>query len=539
MIESVVFSSKTQKRIALPVEIQNNKLILSKALFATESLATFDITITFKNAVSEFRNHDYTWVQCNQECIAGAYAAKAIKLADGTMVQPNLNCGFWEINKNNPKALLWRFNPNDAHPLTIYTGSHYERILANASQSFDYKTDLALLFTTQEVIEFSRSAIPFSAVACFTDHCDFDTLESLQLQRAFFKANNIKVTKGFFLNQFSKRDDNASVEFHKEEFVKWLQDGHELGYHSLSQSLKRDTDSFKDFFSFTPPFATCPTWIDHGYQPYNLSLYQNKAIDETVFSNNLKQKGITTLWNYIDTGTSSLGVINQLNPKDFTLKSFYNGIKNLSFKSKLGILIKNIMFHYYADEKLIMKYKSTAESFKQLVYQKKLNRIFCLIANAINLSIPILKVFLFWNSHKNKPYKLAKYSPLLFKHQIAGNEFYVFQTLEMVDFKKSLHPKNIDKLIAEKGVFIAHTYFAVPMEYHEGRIFKNAQTIEVTVSENFQYLSKKIRENELWNPTLNELVEFLTKFEQTILDINPDGKITVLESAGLPYRLIR
>ncbi|MBP8156859.1 MAG: hypothetical protein KAX93_00620, partial [Flavobacterium sp.] len=145
---------------------------------------------------------------------------------------------------------------------------------------------------------------------------------------------------------------------------------------------------------------------------------------------------------------------------------------------------------------------------------------------------------LFWNYHKNKPYKLAKYTPLLFKHQMGGKEFYIFQTLEMVDFLAALHPQNINKLIAEKGLFIAHTYFAVPMKYHVGRIFKTPDCIDEKVAANFQYLSKKISNNEVWNPTLKELVDFLSTFETTVLDIDAEGKITIANSAGIPNRAI-
>lgn len=68
----------------------------------------------------------------------------------------------------------------------------------------DFKTKLELLFPKQ-CIEISCSKVPFSAIACFTDHCDFDTLENLKTQRTFFKKHEIKVTKGFFINHFSKK----------------------------------------------------------------------------------------------------------------------------------------------------------------------------------------------------------------------------------------------------------------------------------------------------------------------------------------------
>jgi hypothetical protein len=114
----------------------------------------------------------------------------------------------------------------------------------------------------------------------------------------------------------------------------------------------------------------------------------------------------------------------------------------------------------------------------------------------------------------------------------------VFQTLEMVDFRAALHPQNIDKLIQEKGLFIAHTYFSVPMAYHTGRLFKTLDTIDEIVAANFEYLSKKIQNGEVWNPTLKELVDFLSTFEATVLDLDAEGKIVVAHSAGIPNRPI-
>ena len=117
-------------------------------------------------------------------------------------------------------------------------------------------------------------------------------------------------------------------------------------------------------------------------------------------------------------------------------------------------------------------------------------------------------------------------------------DFFIFQTIEMVDFEKSMSLKNIDKLIAEKGVFIAHTYFATPISYHAGKIFRNQNTIENHAVENFAYLGEKILTQEIWNPTINELINYLSNFEHIILDIDNEGKIIVANASGLLYRSI-
>lgn len=116
-------------------------------------------------------------------------------------------------------------------------------------------------------------------------------------------------------------------------------------YHSLSQSIKPEEDSITDFKTYEPPFSFMSTWIDHGEQRYNLSFYKNRGImDDAEFSTIMKKKGITTFWNYIDSGVSVKGVINQLNPKHFTLENYYKGIGNHSYIERMSMMIKMIFF---------------------------------------------------------------------------------------------------------------------------------------------------------------------------------------------------
>ncbi|MDR6846431.1 hypothetical protein [Flavobacterium granuli] len=520
-------------------KIQKNKTEIDVSKFLTPQINSFDIVIRFSQPISEFRDHDYNWVKCNRDRIANEFCPKIIKLKDGTLVQANRNIGIWEINKKNKSILLWRFNPEYASPLTNYIAPNNERTIDFAKQRFLFIQCLALLFPAKNAIEFSRSKIPFTAIACFTDHCDFDTLENLKIQRDFFKRNNVKITKGFFLNHFSKRTDNASFEYDAVELEQWKEDGHELCYHSLSQSIKSGSGSNADFFNFVPPNSDMPTWIDHGYQPYNLSLFKNKKIETEVYENNLISKNIKILWNYVDSGTATFGVINQLNSQHFTLYDFLTGNKDLGFSKKMQLMIKNIVFHFYGDQKLLLKYKSIAGNFKKVFYQKDKSKFYLLLKDSFSIFFNIINVLLFWNSNRNKPYKLAKYNPILFKHTIFEKEFYIFQTLEMVDFKKALCPDNIELLIKEKGIFIAHTYFSVPMEYHNGKLFDTVSTIDKEVANNFSVLGTKIMNNEIWNPTLKELVGYWSGFENILLDIDELGVIAVKNETDLIFRVIK
>lgn len=535
MISSISIFSDNKKVDCLFKDDQSNKIVIDLIETRQNKTNNFYIEIIFREPIISFRNHDYTWIKPNNNCIATEFSPKIIQLGNGSYIQPNSLVGIWEINKKSPNSLLWRFNPYNSKPLTSYIGNKNQKSITQAAPEFTNLANLALLITNKP-IEFSRSKIPFSAIAVFTDHCDFDTVSNLKMQRELFKKNGIKITKGFFLNHFSKREDNASFKNDEQELKRWKEDGHELCYHSLSQSIKSEEESYNNFFSFQPPFEDLTTWIDHGYQPYNFSLFQNNGISNTNFENNLNKKNITTLWNYIDSGTATEGVINQLNSSHFTLSSFLKGNKDLSIIKKLQLMLKNIIFHYYGDEQLILKYKNTATNFKKFITQKKLSYFFSFVKDIISISYKLIAVFLNWKTTRNKPYKLAKYAPILFKHTIAQKEFYVFQTIEMLDFKKALRPKNIDSLIQEKGIFIAHTYFSVPMDYHQGKMFSNENTIDVNVEANFKNLGGKIKNNEIWNPTLQELVAYWSNFDKVLLDVNHQGTIIVNTKLELQFR---
>ncbi|OCB70603.1 hypothetical protein B0A79_13660 [Flavobacterium piscis] len=538
MIQSItVLTSSGNHNIDLDAKTAS-KQVIDLSLFTLLDGESFDIKIEFYEPVAEFRDHDYSWEKIKKHYIANELSPKIIRLQSGQMVQSNLTAGIWEINPKESTILLWRFNPEFASPITNYLENNNSKIISPAKQKFYFIENPTLLFPKEHAIELSRSKSPFSGIACFTDHCDFDTAKNLVLQREFFNEHQIKVTKGFFLNHFSKREDNASFQNQKEEILKWHNDGHELCYHSLSQSIKTDLESFEDFKGFMPPLNNLKVWIDHGFQPYNFSLLKKSNLKERDFEEVLSERNINTLWNYIDSGTATNGVINQFNTKHFTLSSFLKGNKDLGLIKKAQLIIKNIIFHYYNDEDLLLKYKNTASSFKKVFIQKNIKSFFPLIKDFFKLSKSILFVLLFWNTAKNEPYKLAKYSPIVFKHIIAEKEFYIFQTLEMLDFKKSLSQENINILIKEKGVFIAHTYFSVPMEYHAGKLFSTPTTIDEKVSQNFKFLGEKIHNKEIWNPTLTQLINYWSGFEKVVFDIDFAGNIFEKSKAGLQMRKV-
>ena len=244
------------------------------------------------------------------------------------------------------------------------------------------------------------------------------------------------------------------------------------------------------------------------------------------------------MWNYIDSGTATNDIINQLNPEQFTLNNFWNGTKSFSLKTRIIMLFKNIIFHFDNNETRVRNYIDALSAAKNMISKKSIKPIFGFIKNIIPVIDIILKTIFGWNFYKNQPYKMAKYQPVLFKHKIFDRSFYIFQTLELIDFKKGLQSENIDLLIEQSGVTVAHTYFSANAKHYSGKMFSKENIIDVEVAENFKYLSKKIKENKIWNPTLSEFINYWSKFDDFILDIDENGKLLIQQNSGLLTRII-
>ncbi|WP_204346095.1 hypothetical protein [Psychroserpens algicola] len=534
MIKSIqLLYADTSKSLSF-THVHEHKIIIDD--FAVQE-ASFTLKVEFNCNITFFRNHDYKWKEINHGGFSNWYSPKILKLDSGQLIQANQQVGIWEYQKKQTSVLLWHFNPYNSGPIVNYDADNTKHIVQ--SNSDNVLTSLGFLLPKESALEVSRSKIPFSAIACFTDHCDFDTLENLKEQRVFFRTHDIKLTKGFFLYHYSKRQEIASWEHNADEFNAWVNDNHELAYHSLSQSIKPIEDACEDVKNFEPPIEDIPTWIDHGFQPYNFTAYKNHDDIEPQYTRQMQEKGVRHFWNYLDSGTAAIGVINQVNPKHFTLGTYYNGIKHLGFKSVMSKLIKAICFHYYTDNQGLILYRKIAKYVKTSKKRVSFDRHFKFVFNLVKLIALLAPVFLFWNRNKKKTYPLAKYTPLFFNHSIDGMPFKVFQTIEMIDFKMALGKANIDMLIAESGVFIAHTYFSAPMNYHQGKLFQDGISIDKEVSACFKYISEMIASKRLWNPTFNELVNYMGKLENVRFDSDADGTITIENEDDFIFRAVR
>ena len=180
MITSITFLKETSIQHLKYEHIHKHQINIDSEFIGQTSVS---IKIEFSIPILHFRNHDYTWQTTENRQLANWYSPKIIKLENNQLVQANQSIGIWEVDPNNKNILLWHFNPKNSNPLVYYDSNCSKHIRQAVTRNVLIKP-LGLLFPLQTAIEVSRSKIPFSAITCFTDHCDFDTLENLKNQRS-------------------------------------------------------------------------------------------------------------------------------------------------------------------------------------------------------------------------------------------------------------------------------------------------------------------------------------------------------------------
>src|SRR5690606_11674380 len=153
----------------------------------------------------------------------------------------------------------------------------------------------------------------------------------------------------------------------------------------------------------------------------------------------------------------------------------------------------------------------------------------------------LLKVFVFISYstlfERKKPFLYAKYAPLLFKHKIGDEYFNMFQTLEVTNFEASFCKKDIDLLINESGVCIAHCYFSSPLKHQKGKLFYKSD-VSPKNEENFKYLGEKIKDKAIWNPTLIEFSEFYNEILDMGYHIDSETGKVIENNSKVPIKYI-
>lgn len=475
------------------------------------------LSIQFRTAIQRWRNHNYSWVSLDMNRIANEYSPKILQLSDGNFVQAGQTHGCWEFQKRKAATLLWHYYTPEMRPV-FYFDPH--RVFYKPEIQIHEPLKFSLLLTPKSPLEWSRSPIPFSAIFCITDHCDFDSLLLLRAQRKLLRETGLKISKGIFFNHFSKRNWNAAYEKPEDraEIQQWQQDGHEVFFHSLSQSIKSGKESWVDFDRFKVPRDLSPihTWVDHGYQPYNFTL-QKSAKEQKVWLKRMLDKGFSIFWNYYDSFEDA-AVINQIGVECFCPAYIFR--LKTGWSEKLRLLL-----YYQSTEKNVYAYRKWAGSIKIFTAMPSLSNAGYLLSNTGAIIPVIAKLLAAWLLHPKRASAYSKYAPLVFEYP-GIPDIQIFQSIAIKNYVHAFSEEMLADFASNAGVCIAHTYLASMEQHHTGRLFINetGQTREET-RQAWMHMGRYISEKKVWNPTIYELATWLKKFSAISFSINQDGEI--------------
>ncbi len=496
-------------------------------------------TITELKVIFEFlfpivlwRNHDYRWVDVSRRRLANFHSPKALMLKNGQKVVAGETTGLWEYDPKHPKRLTWIVADKWLSPMFRYDEKDKKHFVEPEFVPEEPMT-FSLLFTKGQIPEFSRSRVPFSAILNFSDHCDFDSLELMELQRGLFKKCQIRVSKGAFLFHHSKRAFNVSVEHNSDELQLWKEDGHELCYHSLSQSIRPDKGWQADFEAFENAGHRWPTWIDHAFQPYNLTKMASSGYDSEDWARRMQAAGIHYLWNYLDAGHSGKGVVNQLDVSQFSLRSYVrNALKTINPASLTSLLRTYIL--YFSDESSRQNYSMLVNNLRRKLWMKSLEGASGLVLGLLFLLGRLLRMLLDTSKREVLP-EWQKYAATFFPVNLEKSDFWVFQTVEVHDFIRTFSEENLKLLTASSGICLAHTYFADDDLQKQGRMFFNKAGIWMPgIEETFQRIGNLAAKGELWLASIAEIAEYFDTFQHLRFDVDDRGNIShYMEKTGL------
>lgn len=510
------------KGVNVELKAESNSFSFSIEFIEKVTLAEVFVQFNLEEEIFWCRTSSYEWKKPapSHPWVANTHSPKILKSSGESVIVGGSTHGCWELD-TDAKTLRWYFIHPQLSPLMTYDSEDRRHFLKEQEIAAGEKIEDRIFWSKGTVEEWARTPLGFLPIVCFTDHSDFDTLENLEVLRGFFKNLGIRVTKGFFLHDYTHKKSNASFEdpSSRKELISWDKDGHELVYHAFSQSY-RGEQSQREFQEFSSPDSLKPitTYIDHGFHPYNFT--KQPLGDWKKWYSHMQGKGISLIWSYLDSGEGNLFAINQLNPQSFTLRNIIKSSKlekkSGIFRSRYSTLRNLIMFgvpeeifwasKYFKGSLFALRRKPSISQAKQVLEK----------GGAMLKSIFLSGLLNNFNSRLDQTFYQSRFAPLFFKSSNQNEtQIWVFQTLFVRDFDVVFSENALSRLLEEKGAFIAHTYFTYANPGHEGRLFEDETWfIRPEARLAFERLSKLIQSGKIWNPTLGEMKAFFEKIDR-------------------------
>jgi hypothetical protein len=374
---------------------------------------------------------------------------------------------------------------------------------------------------------------PVGAEAAFTitDHCDFDSLETL---RAFLVGNRggggwlgrgLRLTKGVFSipsRPVNRPPTPSLADSEYRALARQLHaDGSEIAPHGLNETGQIDRVVFRDALASIARDFQPRTWIDHGVSLPHCYSMGGADPDTYDLLAALRHVGITALWAYHDAPAEPAESLNLLDPRDGTrtqarylfthlrrrewpIAAHYlrTGIRNATILSRLQPVVDTA---FTGGRELYMSLREGKPASQILGRGLRAGRRFGRAVLA-----PVKQP-----THQRS--ELLALAPVVYPERAAPvrsmtpDEPLLFVTQEVVHTSDAYRPDALQKLIAERGLHIGHCYLTNRLPYLAGLFDPNPGPPQLGTSwlQFLDALEATVRDGFVWNPAMGELAEWL------------------------------
>lgn len=342
------------------------------------------------------------------------------------------------------------------------------------------------------------------SVICLTDHPDFDTVPKLGLLSELFPKYNFRITKGVFPcrdPKFGKMEPGLEVPEYKNYIDMIYESGSEIAYHGLSP--RTDPPSFSECLRRIEMMGmySPKTWIDHGCGSY---LFSREAVfkEGPGLVETLSQAGVENYWSYTDVWENPVWHLDVW--KHRSLFSAFSNFFSFLWEKK-GVNVP--LMAYYGSS--VVKNLLGPDHFYRIIDKPwRMSSWKFVAAHSRRLR--------YFHDKPMVLYDLCGQSSLM-----SNQSIWVFDTLLLNHLAFQLRPANIDLLIKQNGLLLAHCYLGYQKNrYGTINCFVNNSgnfSLIPEFIEDVKYISEKQSQRELVTLSFNALRNALSNFVNTSL----------------------
>jgi len=366
----------------------------------------------------------------------------------------------------------------------------------------------------------------FLSALIIVDHCDFDS--SKKVEAVFYGTSDknskdygkkgivgtgLTITKTVFIEGGGNENIGLDNKEYLDEIINLYNDGVEIAAHSLhpKKSLLRKDRMFKKYLKVMREFEP-QTWVDHGYLSHNITRFGWNKASKYYSLDVLYEKGYRFFWSGIDYSLNAPdGNLNLYNCSGRAGKDYFLKIIRLIKEKKE---ISKIVFTFFWD--FIGNLIGWQAKDDLLLSFGSEHRFSPSKRNLIRLINPKFYFNIFKNFFLPDKYHsfIEGFYPIIFDKK--KNEVYGFTSLWINDYINGYSPKNIDRLIGERGLHIGHNYLAVEESHYLGLAFKKIGP-EYYINDNFQknleYMAEQQKKGLLWVTNIKKLGKYYSELE--------------------------